>query len=29
MDDGVVVDAEIFINAQYGYDVRAELVCES
>ena len=28
MDDGVVVDAEIFINAQYGYDVRAELVCE-
>lgn len=28
MDDGVVVDAEIFINAQYGYDVRGELVCE-
>lgn len=28
MDDGVVVDAEIFLNAQYGYDVRAELVCE-
>ena len=28
MDDGVVVDAEVFINAQYGYDVRAELVCE-
>jgi myo-inositol 2-dehydrogenase/D-chiro-inositol 1-dehydrogenase len=28
MDDGVIVDAEIFINAQYGYDVRAELVCE-
>jgi myo-inositol 2-dehydrogenase / D-chiro-inositol 1-dehydrogenase len=28
MDDGVVVDAEIFVNAQYGYDVRAELVCE-
>jgi myo-inositol 2-dehydrogenase/D-chiro-inositol 1-dehydrogenase len=28
MDDGVAVDAEIFINAQYGYDVRAELVCE-
>jgi myo-inositol 2-dehydrogenase/D-chiro-inositol 1-dehydrogenase len=28
MDDGAVVDAEIFINAQYGYDVRAELVCE-
>ncbi len=28
MEGGVVVDAEIFINAQYGYDVRAELVCE-
>ncbi len=28
MDDGVVVDAEIYLNAQYGYDVRAELVCE-
>jgi myo-inositol 2-dehydrogenase / D-chiro-inositol 1-dehydrogenase len=28
MDNGVIVDAEIFINAQYGYDVRAELVCE-
>jgi myo-inositol 2-dehydrogenase / D-chiro-inositol 1-dehydrogenase len=28
MDDGVVVNAEVFINAQYGYDVRAELVCE-
>jgi len=28
MDDGVVVDAEIFVNAQYGYDVSAELVCE-
>src|ERR1700674_523401 len=28
MDDGVLVDAEIFLNAQYGYDVRAELVCE-
>ena len=28
MDDGVVVDAEVFVNAQYGYDVRAELVCE-
>ncbi|HTS54116.1 MAG TPA: Gfo/Idh/MocA family oxidoreductase [Burkholderiales bacterium] len=28
MDDGLVVDAEIFVNAQYGYDVRAELVCE-
>ena len=29
MDDGVIVDAEIFINARYGYDVRAELVCEA
>jgi myo-inositol 2-dehydrogenase/D-chiro-inositol 1-dehydrogenase len=28
MEDGVIVDAEIFLNAQYGYDVRAELVCE-
>ena len=28
MDDGAVVDAEVFMNAQYGYDVRAELVCE-
>jgi len=28
MDNGVIVDAEIFVNAQYGYDVRAELVCE-
>ena len=28
MDDGAIVDVEIFLNAQYGYDVRAELVCE-
>jgi len=28
MEGGVIVDAEIFLNAQYGYDVRAELVCE-
>ncbi len=28
MTAGSVVDAEIFVNAQYGYDVRAELVCE-
>lgn len=25
---GVVVDVEAFLDAQYGYDVRAELVCE-
>jgi myo-inositol 2-dehydrogenase/D-chiro-inositol 1-dehydrogenase len=25
---GVVVDIEVFNDAQYGYDVRAELVCE-
>lgn len=28
MDDGAVVDIEVFVNAQYGYDVRGELVCE-
>ncbi len=28
MEGGALVDAEIFMNAQYGYDVRAELVCE-
>jgi myo-inositol 2-dehydrogenase/D-chiro-inositol 1-dehydrogenase len=28
MAGGPVVEIEIFINAQYGYDVRAELVCE-
>jgi myo-inositol 2-dehydrogenase/D-chiro-inositol 1-dehydrogenase len=26
---GTLVDIEIFVNARYGYDVRAELVCES
>ncbi len=25
---GVLVDIEAFVDAQYGYDVRAELVCE-
>jgi myo-inositol 2-dehydrogenase/D-chiro-inositol 1-dehydrogenase len=25
---GVLVDIEVFVNAHYGYDVRAELVCE-
>lgn len=25
---GIVVDIEVFTDAQYGYDVRAELVCE-
>ena len=28
MAGGAVVDAEVFMNAQYGYDVDAELVCE-
>lgn len=28
MAGGAVVEIEIFINAQYGYDVRGELVCE-
>lgn len=28
MADGAVVDVEIYLNAHYGYDVRAELVCE-
>ena len=28
MTDGVIVDVEVFLNAQYGYDVRGELVCE-
>jgi myo-inositol 2-dehydrogenase/D-chiro-inositol 1-dehydrogenase len=26
---GVIVDVELHLNAGYGYDVRAELVCES
>jgi myo-inositol 2-dehydrogenase / D-chiro-inositol 1-dehydrogenase len=28
-EGGVVVDVEIFVSAQYGYDIRCELVCES
>jgi myo-inositol 2-dehydrogenase/D-chiro-inositol 1-dehydrogenase len=27
--EGVVVDVEAFVDAGYGYDVRAELVCEA
>ena len=26
---GIVVDIELYLNASYGYDVRAELVCET
>jgi myo-inositol 2-dehydrogenase/D-chiro-inositol 1-dehydrogenase len=26
---GVLVDIEVFVSARYGYDVRAELVCEA
>ena len=26
---GRLVDVEVFVNARYGYDVRAELVCEA
>ena len=26
---GILVDIEVFVGARYGYDVRAELVCES
>jgi len=26
---GVLVDVEVFVSARYGYDVRAELVCEA
>ena len=29
MADGVLVDVEVFVNAHYGYDVRAELVGET
>lgn len=29
MQNGVMVDIEIFMNAAYGYDIRAELVCEN
>jgi myo-inositol 2-dehydrogenase/D-chiro-inositol 1-dehydrogenase len=25
---GATIDVEVFVNAQYGYDVRCELVCE-
>jgi myo-inositol 2-dehydrogenase/D-chiro-inositol 1-dehydrogenase len=28
-EGGVLVDVEVFVNAQYGYDVRCELVGES
>ena len=28
-DKGQLVDVELFINAQYGYDVKGELVCET
>jgi len=27
-ESGILADVEVFINATYGYDVRAELVCE-
>ena len=26
--NGVIVDVEVNFNAKYGYDVKAELVCE-
>ena len=26
---GVIVDVEVFVNARYGYDVRAEVSCET
>jgi myo-inositol 2-dehydrogenase/D-chiro-inositol 1-dehydrogenase len=29
MRRGVIVDVEVFVNAGYGYDVRAELSCEA
>jgi myo-inositol 2-dehydrogenase/D-chiro-inositol 1-dehydrogenase len=29
MANGVLVDDELFVSAQYGYDVRGEVVCES
>jgi myo-inositol 2-dehydrogenase/D-chiro-inositol 1-dehydrogenase len=29
MADGVLVDVEVFVNAQYGYDVRGEVVGET
>jgi myo-inositol 2-dehydrogenase/D-chiro-inositol 1-dehydrogenase len=29
MADGVIVDIEVFVNCQYGYDIRCEVVAES
>ena len=29
MASGALVDDELFVNAQYGYDVRGEVVCET
>ena len=28
MDDGLVVDIELFLNCQYGYDIKTEALCE-
>lgn len=28
-DKGQLVDVELFLNAQYGYDVKGELICEA
>ncbi len=28
LEDGTLVDAEVYMNARYGYDVRVEAVCE-
>ena len=28
MDDGTLLEAEVYMNARYGYDVRVEAVCE-
>ena len=28
-EGGVLVDVEVFVNAQYGYDIRCELVGET
>jgi myo-inositol 2-dehydrogenase/D-chiro-inositol 1-dehydrogenase len=28
MTSGVLVDVEVFVNANYGYDIRGEVVCE-
>lgn len=28
-DKGQIVDVELFLNAQYGYDVKGELICET